>query len=241
MGNFIFNGISAADMGLRVERIPDIPNPEKEMEYYDIPGLPGGLSSWKKTWKPVMVRYECWFKGGDVGKQARDIRQWLHNAPTNARLEDTYDDQVYRLATYVGGGTIENIRERYGRMEIAFRCDPRSYLKSGDSALNGTSSILLNNTTGNDAFPIIEVTGSTGGLLAIGDTSLLIRFPGYEKHTIRLDTLIREAWDITDGGETSMNAWVTGTDWPKIVPGSNKITIDGGLESVRVYPRWWKI
>lgn len=241
MGNFIFNGVSAADMGLNVERIPSQYSPRKRIVSYAIPGRSGALHQWDGSWENHTIRYECWFKSNPVRAQAHRIKQWLHTAPAGARLEDTYDDTVYHLATYAGGAEIENIRDRFGRFVVEFDCDPRAFLKSGDAALNITGSGLVNNQTPFDAFPLIEVTGSVAGTVTINDTALLVRFPGYETKTLRVDTYLREAWDITDGGETSMNEWVTGTEFPTIKPGSNSIAIGGGIDSIRVYPRWWTL
>lgn len=241
MSDFTFNGISASSLGLTVEYVPGLYIPKKRLTTHSVPGRCGDLTQWDGSWENYPVRYPCWFKGTPTGAQLRKIAQWLSDAPAGARLEDTYDDSVYRLATYVGGADVENIRNTHGRFVIEFSCDPRKFLKSGDTALNITSSGLLNNPTTRDAYPIIEVTGTVGGLVTIGETHLLVRFPGYDPLTLRVDTYLRESWDITDGGETSMNEWISGSDFPVIVPGVNQISISGGITSIRVYPRWWTV
>lgn len=229
-------------MGLTVERIPDLYIPRKRITAHQIPGRSGDLHQWDGAWENYPVRYQCWFKAAPTGAQLRKVAAWLSGAPAGARLSDTYDPDVYRLATYAGGVDVENIRNRYGRFIATFDCDARKFLKTGDTALNITGSGLLNNQTGNTAYPLIEITGSVSGLVKINDVPLLVRFPGYDDtRTLRVDTYLREAWDITDGGETSMNEWIAGTDFPLIVPGSNTISIDGGIDSIRVYPRWWQV
>lgn len=241
MGNFKFNGVSAADMGLVVERRPRLYVPKKRVKSHQIPGRSGDLHTWDGSWENYTQPYECWFKSAPVADQAHKIKAWLSHAPVGARLEDTYDDDVYHFATYIGGAEIENIHDRFGRFTVSFDCDPRAFLKSGDTALNITGSGLLNNTTDNAAYPLIEVTGSVSGVVTIGSTSLLVRFPGTETQTLRVDTYLREAWDITDGGESSMNEWITGQDFPLIVPGTNQVQITGGIDAIRVFPRWWKL
>lgn len=228
-------------MGLTVERYPGLHIPRKAIVTHKIPGRSGNLSQWDGSYEDYTVRYQCWFKFAPTGAQLRKVAAWLHGAPAEARLEDTYDPDIYRLATYEGGADVENIRNRYGRFDVVFRVDPRKFLKSGDSALNFTSSGLLNNRTENTAYPLIEVTGHVSGTVEINGVTLLVRFPGTDTKILRVDTYLREAWDITDGGETSMNEWVSGPDFPVIVPGTNTIRVGGGVESVRVYPRWWEI
>lgn len=241
MGDFIFNGTSAAEMGLNVERIPSQYSPRKRIVSHAIPGRSGDLHQWDGSWENHPIRYECWFKSNPVQTQAHRIKRWLQTAPAGARLEDTYDGSVYHLATYVGGAEIQNIRDRFGRFIVEFDCDPRAFLKSGDFTVNITGGGLVNNQGFDVSYPLIEVTGRTGGTVTINDTVLLVRFPGYDTLTLRIDTYLREAWDITDGGETSMNEWITGTEFPVLRPGSNTITIDGGVESVRVWPRSWTL
>lgn len=240
MGNFIFNGVSAADMGLVVERIPRQYSPKKRITTYSIPGGED-LTHWDGTWENYTQSYACWFKAGSVGLQARKIKQWLHAAPAKSRLEDSYDDAVYHLATYAGGTDIENVHERFGRFVVSFDCYAKAYLKTGEIALNITSSGLINNPTPFESRPLIELTGSVSGLLTIGDRSITVRFPGMETQTMRIDCAIQEAWDITDDSEISRNEWLTFTELPVIVPGSNKITITGGIDSVRVRPRWYTV
>lgn len=228
-------------MGLTVELIPDLYIPRKRITAHQIPGRSGDLHQWDGAWENYSVRYQCWFKATPTGAWLRKVAAWLSGAPDGARLSDTYDPDVYRLATYAGGADVANIRNRYGRFIVEFDCDPRKFLKTGDSALNITGSGLLNNQTGNTAYPLIEITGSVSGVVDINGVKLLVRFPGTETQTLRVDTYLREAWDITDGGETSMNEWIAGRDFPVIVPGSNTISIDGGIDSIRVYPRWWQV
>lgn len=236
MGDFIFNGVSAGFMGLRVERIPRQHSPRKNITTYDIPGGQP-LTHWDGTWANFQQSYECWFKSPLVGRQARRIKEWLHAAPANSRLEDTYDDEVYHLATYAGGGDIENILERYGRFVVTFDCNARAYLKSADVVRPITGTDLINNPSPFPAKPLIEVTGSVSGLLTIGDRNITIRFPGMETQTMRIDCELQEAWDITDGGEESRNDWITWSEPPVLRPGATVVKITGGIESAKIWTR----
>lgn len=217
-------------------------SPQKKMTTYSIPGRSEPLHQWDGSWEPVTVRYQCWFKATPVGAQARKIKRWLHSAPVNARLEDTYDPAVWRKATYIGGADIENCLDRFGRFDVEFQASAEQYLSAYDSALTLTSGGGLNNPTPWVTRPLIAITGSVSGLVQIGTESLLVLFSGYDDaRTLYVDCAIQEAWEIVDGVEVSRNSWVSSQEFPTIQPGFNKVSFSGGIESVRVWARVYDV
>ena len=254
MGDFSFNGVSASDMGLVVERYPDQHTPRKRMTVISIPGRSGDLHYWDGSFENFTQRYACWFKSAPVSLQARRIKQWLLSAPAGARLEDDYDDAVFHLATYRGGGDIESCLNRFGRFTVEFDCAAPAYLKSGELAFELSSKTgeaaevfgLLNNPSAWPSLPLIEVTGITSGVVYIGDSALMVRFPGVnELRTFYVDCDTREAWEIVDGTEVSRNEWITVGEFPQIAPGRNEVSFlnngNTGIQSVRITPRWWTV
>lgn len=239
---FKFNDISSADMGLVIEKLPRRTVPQKRVTPYAIPGRSGDLHQWDGSYENYEQSYRCWFRSDPVPEQVHKIAEWLHNAPFGARLEDSYDDDVYHLASYIGGDEIESITSRLAKFTVSFDVAAPAYLTSGDSALTITNGGLLNNTTGRESLPLIEVTGSVSGLVKIGEYSLTLLFPGYDDvRTIYVDCELREAWEVVDGVEVCTNTVVATKKFPRIAPGTNKIEITGGIETVRVWPRWWKL
>lgn len=245
LGNYFeFNDTSSLDMGLHVAKRVKKRIPQKRVTTYSIPGRSSDLHQWDGAYENYEIVYECFF-APDTGKQladrAHDIAEWLHNAPFESRLEDSYDDDVYRLGSYIGGAEIEDIMGAVGLVKITFDVAAPAYLKSGETALTITNGGLLNNPTARESLPLIELVGSVSGLVKIGDYSLTIVFPGMDTHTLLVDCDIREAWEVVDGVEVYSNTVVATKKFPRIAPGTNKIEITGGIESVRVYPRWWKL
>lgn len=242
MSDFIFNGVSAANMGLRIERYPDIPKPRKRMTEHTVAGRNGVLHQSDGTLEPVTLRYEVWWKNQNsnfsTARSAHEIAQWLYTAPAGARLEDTYDDAVYRLATFQGPVNIENILGRFGRLTLEFVCQPECYLKSAEISLTFTGSGLLNNPTPFATKPLIRVTGSVSGVVAIGSKSMTVLFQGYsDERTLWCDCENQEAWEEIDGVEVSRNEWITSGDFPTIEPGRNDVRITGGITSVTIWTR----
>lgn len=240
LGDLLFNGTWASALGLTVEFIPAQRGPQKLFESVHVEGRSGDLHHWGGDYSNYQQKYRCWFKSSPVATAAHKIKDWLMAAPASSRLEDTYDSTIYRLATYSGPPDIENVLNRYGRIDIEFDCAPQSYLKSGETALAITNGGLLNNPTARASKPLIVVTGSISGAVWIGGERLLIVFNDMATHTIYIDCEIEETWELIDGVQTPVNAYVT-SEYPVITPGANKIEIAGKLTSVLVYPRWWYV
>lgn len=239
MGNFYFNGISSESMGLVVERYPVKCNPRKKMTTYLIPGRSEPLHQWDGSWEPVTVKYRCWFKSSPIGDQALKIKQWLHSAPCGAELRDSYDWNYYRKATYIGGDDIENINDRFGRFDVCFQASAEQFeVASGMYVESGYDDY---NHTPWPAKPLIKITGSVGGALHLGSRSLLIRFEGYDEYTITVDCDLQEAWEVRDGEIISRNQWVTLAEYPVLMPGSNLVQISGGITSVSITNRFYKV
>lgn len=229
-------------MGLVVERYPLQYSPRKRLTTHIIPGRSEPLTQWDGSWEPVPVRYQCWFKATPVGRQARKIKRWLHGAPAGARLEDTYDSDVWRKATYVGGVDIENCLNRFGRFDVEFQASAEQFLASYDNPLIMQPSGLINNPTPWTTKPLIAVTGSVSGGLTIGDQTMLVLFEGYnDQRTLYIDCAIQEAWEVVDGVEISRNAWIASQGYPVIAPGVTEIRATGGIEYVRVWPRVYDV
>lgn len=245
MGNFIFNGVSAADMGLRIARHPAIPKPRKKLQSVAIAGRSGELHVWDGSYEDVIIRYDCWWKNGGyypTSFEADRIAQWLYKAPVGARLEDTYNPGLFRNATFVGPVDIEDVRNRYGRLTLEFKCAPQAYVKSSE---NGFPFTKPGGSLYNPTFPtkpLIQVEGSVSGLVQIGGESLLIRFEGYDDvRTLWIDCDTQESWEIIDGEEISRNEWITLQDYPTIQPGQNEVFIDGGITKVHIWPRYYTL
>lgn len=241
MSDFTFNGISASSMGLVVESRPPQHIPKKHIVRHKISGRSGDLTEWDGSWENFTQSYSCWFKSSPVSVQAHKIKSWLSTAPVGAKLEDTYDDTVYHHATYIGGADIENIHDRFGRFTISFDCTPRAWLKSGDTPVTITDSDFVQNPTDFPAHPLIEFTGHVSGSITVGGKKMTIMFPDDADHTVRVDCALGEAWELVDGAEIPTNTVILSRDFPVLMPGRNTISITGGIASVRMWPRWWKL
>lgn len=250
MSDFTFNGISAASLGLGIERYPAIPMPRKKITALSIPGRSGELHVDEGGLENVIVRYEVWWKNPTPHKQpvttgahAREVARWLYGAPVGARLEDTYDSQIFRTATFLGGVDIEDIMGRFGRVVLEFSCSPQKWLKGIHEqgvtyTYNGIDIVgLLTNPTPYATKPLIRIIGSIGGRLSIGDSGMTLRFPGMDTHEFWIDCEEMECWEVVDGQEVSSNAWIDDLDFIQIMPGVNEVKFPSSFESVTIWTR----
>lgn len=232
-----FNNISSRTMGLEVETFPDYVAPQKIYEVTHIPGRNGDLIRDTKTYENVPREYQVSIANGRASFSIKmaSIVEWLHSASGYARLEDTYDPNVYRMAYFKDQLNIDNIFDEAGRATLKFVCKPQRYLKSGETPIMFTSSGQIQNETINDARPLLNiVTDNTEGTISIGNYSFEV-LAGSGTNII-MDCELEDAWYQA---ENKNNFIVLNGEYPRIEPGLQTISFTGGIVSVEVTPRWW--
>ena len=237
MGMIMFNGVSSLDYDIQVEHPPEYQAPARDYEVIHIPGRNGDLVIDNGSYQNVTRSYQIAIgdRKKDFTSMANIISEWLHSASGYARLEDSYEQEYYRLAMYQDEITIENILQHAGRVTIDFNCKPQRFLKSGEEKIQMTKSTTLYNPTGFNSLPIITVYGNNSGVLSIGEHRVRI---SYIRSSIVLDSDIQDAFM----GTTNRNSDITlDKGFPEFVPGENIVSWSGGITSVEVIPRWWTL
>lgn len=239
MGIVMFNNISSKSVGLEVETFPKYIAPQKVYEVTHIPGRSGDLVRDTKTYENVPREYAVSIATYDriaYSKKMASVVEWLHSASGYARLEDSYDPDVYRMAYFKDQLSIDNIFDQAGRATLKFICKPQRYLKSGENPILFSSAGSINNPTINEAFPLLNiVTDDTEGTISIGNYSFKI-LAGSGTH-ITIDCELQDAWYLTENKNNYIA--LNGNDYPRIEPGTQVISFTGGVQSVEVTPRWW--
>ena len=239
MGIVVFNGVSSKNVGIEVETFPDYVAPQKIYEVTSIPGRSGDLVRDTKTYENVPREYAVSIATYDrvaFSTKMASVVAWLHSASGYARLEDSYDSEVYRMAYFKDELDINNIFDQAGRAKLKFICKPQRYLKSGEFPITFTSAGSVVNPTINEAYPILNiVTDDTEGTISIGNYSFEI-LAGSGTH-ITMDCELQDAWYLTENKNNYIA--LNGSDYPRIEPGIQAISFTGGVQSVEVTPRWW--
>ena len=236
MGIVIFNGISSNDLHIQVQTEPDYDFPEKDYEVTHVPGRNGDIVIDQGSWQNVSRKYNLAMDAGKISytEVASKLVQWLHSASGYARLEDSYEPDFYRMAMYKDSGSISNIYNKAGQIEIEFTCKPQRYFKSGEIADIFTTSTEYRNPTDFPAKPLIKIHGSGSGTVKIGAYTVTI-------NDILDGMVVDSEQQDTYKDQTNCNSKVSITEYPKLIAGNNAISISGGVTSIEIIPRWWTL
>lgn len=254
LNNIWFNGVSARDMGVKgIEKYPDLNRPERKIEVFDVPGRSGSIIFPSDSWENIEREYEIFAGGGTRGTVARpfnSIAAWLNSPGGYAKLEDTYEPEIFRLAYCTGAMETENAYTRLGRATITFNCRPERFLKSGATNYwvvnddEGTNEGIANPTP-YPAKPLIQITK----LGLVSDTTLTITSGGKTYSIdVAIDNYYRhipvyidcEAMDCYAAGE-NVNSMFDIPDFPILQPNAETTFTIGAGYDVFVTPRWYYI
>ena len=158
--SFTFNGVSSDNYKVTVEKCPSYPVAQRVVEHIQVPGRNGDLIRDTGAYGNVEQTYSIWFDGRNDSMQeaARAIALWLNGSKGYCRLEDTYDQDVYRMAVMSNYTEYRNFRNRIGRADVTFSCKPQRFLKTGETLTAVTGLTLSNQYM--DCYPIYAVTGN---------------------------------------------------------------------------------
>lgn len=216
-----------------IENAPETNRPARKVDRYEVPGRNGDIVVAQDAWENVPRTYDLVVYGGDYNQMTSALMDWLYAPSGYQRLEDSFDDLVYRLA-YVSEATdIENLVNENGRCTVSFECDPRRFLKTGESAVTLSGTGMITNPTRFTAKPVITVSGSGNGTIECGGNTITIAGI-YDGMTIDCEQMDAYA------GTTNLNNLVSGS-FPVIPGGEQTITITGGITSISVVPNWWTL
>ena len=236
MGIVVFNGISSQDLHIQVQTEPDYDFPEKDYEVTHVPGRNGDIVINQGSWQNVSRKYNLAMDAVKISytEVASKLVQWLHSASGYARLEDSYEPDFYRMAMYKDSGSISNIYNKAGQIEVEFTCKPQRYFKSGEVADTFTTSTEYRNPTYFPAKPLIKIHGSGSGTVGIGTYTVTI-------NDILDGMIVDSEQQDTYKDQTNCNSLVSIAEYPKLVSGNNAISFSGGVTSIEIIPRWWTL
>lgn len=264
-----FDGKALSDFGVFLGGDGAFNSPARIGEMIHIPGRNGSLWMDENCFENIEVTYPAFIgtpEETDFSIRLMEVRSWLASREGYCRLEDTYHADEYRLAVFKAAvETNPTQYTRAGNFDITFDAKPQRYLKSGDLAKTFYSNGTITNPTLFESLPIIAVTGNgrinvAGHLITVSDTTqtiyidselMEVYIPGHdlEYMTEENGTVIRdELWfpiEVHRGNRDpiNMNSHVEFADYefPRIGPGEQPVAFDSSIESVVIYPRWWRL
>ena len=229
-------GKSSDDVNVFVEHYPKPARPAKKYSTVSVPGRNGDLLYEEGAYENYMQPYDIYISAEKtkLPAAAKAVAEWLYAPSGYQKLTDGYEPDVFRLAFFTGPADIENILNMFGRATIEFNCKPQRFLISGEEETRYFSSTTIKNPTAFAALPLITVYGSGEGALNVAGT--VVNFNSIDE-SIVLDCETENAFK----GVTNLNNTISAPEFPKLYAGENAISWSGGIESIRITPRWWTL
>ena len=232
-----YAGVSSDSVNVVVERYPSRPIPARKIQTQEIPGRSGDLLFDEGAYTNVEQTYDIYVRhtlGRNFQESCIGAAEWLLTPVGYQRLEDSYDPSVYRMAYYAGPVDVSNALNQLGRTTITFSCKPFRYLVAGADPITITGATSLTNPTAIPADPVIVVRGSGAGTIGIGSYTITISDID-DGMTIDCGLM-----DCYNGGNNRCNLLTLSPtyQYPKLIAGSNAITIGGGVTSISLTPYW---
>ena len=230
-------GRSSDDFRVVVERYPSVTLAARKMTTQAVPGRNGDIIFPQAAFGNYVQRYEVYVSAEQIRLPAamRGVAAWLCGPRGYQTLSDTYDLDTYREAYYIGPLDVDSILHRFGRATIEFNCKPQRFLRAGDAEIQLVSGQVLNNPTPFAAKPLITVTGTGPGVLTVGSREVEIK--SFLKDAVILDCEAQNAYS-SDGA--NRNGTISAPEFPEL-GGKMEIKWTGGINAVKIKPRWWTL
>lgn len=239
MGSFKFNGKSSEDFGLFIQTPPTYSYPERDMTATHVPGRNGNIVIDNNSYKNVERAYLVGKKySGNTGyyDNFQMILDWL-SFPKGKYvvLEDTYDSDIYRLASFQAEGSFVDYFNKAGATTISFNCKPQRFLKSGDvDLIHVGKTYTIENLFGYVALPIIKISDIPANIdvdkilmMSVNDESgksiSSVTFTKFDEFVLNseeqtvTDDLLNDKYD---------SIGLNGKPFPRLMPGKSIIRFD---------------
>ena len=249
---FFFDEVTSRDYNLVIESKSILNAPEPDLQEYEIPGRDGTVFISNNRRRNVDISYTTFLRvpiQEDIQPYVTSIKNWLLAKPGQyLRLEDTYDLEHYRLATYRQGLDFEHTWRWYTRQTATFSCKPYRYLRDGDNRVTASAGqAVVYNPTMFDALPEIYLyLGQNYG----GSSNITITYEDGTKYEQTVSGITRQyvGTNVILDAENQVvkaefpEALINTAElavFPSLKPGTNTISITGGgMSGFAVVPHW---
>lgn len=235
MRNYLtFAGRDSREFGIYISGQGTFDAPEREYEFYSVPGRDGDLVGTSTRLKNRDLRYPA-FIFQNFARNVAVWRDFLLHLTGYHKLSDSYHPEEYRMALYQGPFEPQvNETNRAGQFDIVFNVQPQRWLLSGESVTAFVADGSITNPTLFASQPLMRVYG-TGVLSVAGYEITITEADGYTDIDCR-------SMDCFKGAE-NRNAFVEieGNDFPVLPGGVSQISLGAGISRVEITPRWWRV
>lgn len=238
----IYNGTKSTDLGVYVTGSGSFDAAEMDAEKVEIAGRNGDFIIPKGRYKNIPVTYPAFIPKAFQGN-AQNIRNWMRSATDYARLEDTYDPDHFRLGLASGIQSFEpvNVNDA-ANFQLSFDCDPRRFLKSGDSFTTFSGTWSATNPTDYPSRPQIAIGDPEEGMeIEVTVDGRVTTFTATDDYTglVIIDCETQDIYDDSLGTNLNYLFTISG-EFPQF-KGTNSIELSGNYSAASVRPRWWEL
>ncbi len=232
---FYLDGLDAQSVGIHLQAPVTFSEAVPIVEIETIQGRNGDLVYYTGSYENRSGSAPCFCLQRDVEKALRSAGRFLMLKNGYRRLETSDDPDHFWMARVENSPGIEQRLRTLAPFDIGFDCKPQRFLKSGENLIILTSSgYRIFNHYGQDALPLIKVSGQGAGSLTIGDYVVDIKVLD---GVLYLDSDTQNAYNDKGNQNSNINAPI----FPVLHDGENIIAFDGGIERVEIIPRWWEL
>lgn len=235
--NFSYAGLDALANGIHLQKPITFTGAEPEFESIHVPGRNGDLTIYTGAYKNRKGTAECFcirpYNEEFVETVVSAATAMLLGKKGYHRLECTNDPNHYWMAKVVNGPQIEDRLRTLNPFTIEFDCMPQRFLKSGETPVVMENGGIISNPTAFPALPVINIQGTGGGRLQIGE--YVVEINALDSN-LTLDSDAQNAYN----GTTNLNSTISAPEFPQLLEGDNEVSFTGAW-AVEIIPRWWTL
>lgn len=214
--NYKWKGFTFLSKGVVVEKVPIAPKPNHSYTKYTIPGRSGSLVIDNKTYDDIPLSLECHFNSDNVN--INDIRSWLDGY---GKLQiDGEKEYTGYISNSISFEKVLNFK----KFIIQFMLHPLAKALTATNVSRTTTGTFNADTF--ETYPTITITCS--GNVSVGLNGTTFTLTG-ANGTYVLDC---EAKIITKNNSNQSS--IMGGDFPKVINGSNSLTLSGTISALTI-------
>lgn len=230
MLSYIFyNNQNSNDLGLIIEKTPEIPSPIIKYKNIEIDG--GETLTKIIGFEDITFKVDfAYFADREeyLMKKSR-IDAWLISE-ANKYLTYSLDEFVIYKVKQVQIDNTTTTSRILRHFSVTFICQGLKYMTNGLKPIEVNNGATINNFGSYEAKPLVKIYGSGNITFSIGSKSFTIN---NVSSYVSVDSEIKECYkDSTNKGRD-----MTG-DWPILPIGLNTISWTGNITKVEITPRW---
>lgn len=222
--------------GIRLQGPVTFDGAVPKTETVTVPGRNGDIHYFDGSYENVGGEASCFLlEKADVDAALSAVSRWTLMEPGYHRLETSDEPEFYRMAIVDKGPETEIRMRLLAPFTLSFDCMPQKFLKTGEHTISISKSGAKLRNEWFPANPLITITGTGAGQLVINGRTIdfLSSFSG----ELTYDADTENAYYQSQ----NRNSQIKAPEKVVLPHGECTIAWSGGVQSVKITPRWWTL